>query len=138
MWISPNGLNIRSLTPASEVPDLVFGPPYVTNLPNSQSTSGLTKQTILGTPQQTQQGVAFRVLLDSQLKIGQLIKIDMSAIRQLPKTPGQYPSILDQDGLYVIAGLRHSGDTRGNDWTTEIIGVARQWSQLFSALAPNK
>lgn len=132
-WVSPNGVNIRNLDPGSSLtPDIVYAPPHITNIPGSQSTSGLTKQTLLGVPQQTQDGVAFRVLLDSDLKIGSIVKLDMSAIRQFARSIGQNSGFLDQDGTYVVASVRHVGDTRGNEWESAATAVT---SNLFPILA---
>jgi len=83
--------------------------------------------TIIGTPQQTEQGVVFRVLMDPRIKIQYppiAVEIDNSAIRQLSINVGQgYLAPLASDGVYIVIGVRHVGDTRGNDWYTEITGV---------------
>jgi hypothetical protein len=130
-----NGLSIKSLTPDSAVPDQVFAPPRITSIPNSQSSTGSTKQTLIGVPQQTQEGITFKVLLDSSIELFQLVKLDMSSARRLLYSPdpnGPIPSI-NEDGIYSVAGLRHYGDSRGNDWYTEVIGVTRQWAQITGA-----
>ena len=41
----------------------------------------------------------------------------------------------DPSGLYVVAGVRHTGDTRGNEWYTEITGVVRNWDKIRKALS---
>ncbi|HLH04942.1 MAG TPA: hypothetical protein VKX25_19395 [Bryobacteraceae bacterium] len=136
MWISPKGLNLRSLVPRATTPDIVYAPPIITNLPNTQSSTGLTKQTLIGAPQQTELGASFRVLLDSQLELGQLVKLDMSVVRMMAKMPGptSVPSLLDQDGLFIVAGLRHVGDTRGNDWHTEVEGITPEYARIYQPL----
>ena len=82
---------------------------------------------LIGTPQQIPYGVAFRCELDPRLKISypaMLVKLDMSLIRQAKAMPGHgIISLLDQDGIYQVAGVRHVGDTRGQEWITEITGV---------------
>jgi len=82
--------------------------------------------TIIGVPQQTQEGISFRVLLDSRLKVQyppDQVKIDNSSIRFLKAQIGQKISILDKDGIYKVAAVRHVGDTRGQQWYTEVHGV---------------
>ena len=34
-------------------------------------------------------------------------------------------SVFDQDGEYQVYSLHHSGDTHGEVWTTEVIGIGR-------------
>lgn len=87
---------------------------------------------IIGTPQQVQDGVNFRVLLDSRLKVQMpalQVKIDNSQIRQARRqidVTGQstapLQTILDRDGVYIVGAVRHYGDTRGNEWYTEVTG----------------
>src|ERR1035438_1422534 len=91
------------------------------------------RQTLIGTPQQTEMGVTFKVLLDSSLTIGKLVKLDQSAIKLIPVFPGQIPAVLSQNGLYIVAGLRHYGDSRGDPWYSEVIAVNRLWSDVFRA-----
>lgn len=116
MWISDVGVNIRSLLQQqTNIPTLEYSP-----------STGL-----VGTPQQTQDGVALRVLLDPRAKLATQIKLSPdTVIAQLPRVQNTYPTILDQDGLYVIAGVRHIGDSRGDTWTTEITAYTYIGSRL--------
>ena len=86
-----------------------------------------TPQTgLIGTPEQTEQGVAMRFLLDSRLKVKLnpvTVQLDMTSILALKLQIMQLPTILDQNGIYVVVAVRHFGDTRGNDWYTDIIGL---------------
>lgn len=98
-------------------------PPPGFNIP----TNAQTQYTILGTPQQTEQGVAFRVLLDPRLKVSWppiVVKIDNSVVRQLA-SDGNSSLIapLATDGTYFVAGVRHVGNTRANEWFTEVTAV---------------
>lgn len=128
-WIGWNGVNIRSLAPQTTTPDVIYAPPFS---PGSQTASveGLTKCILIGSPQQTEKGVWFRTLLDSEVKLGDLVKLDMSVIKQIALYPGNKPIILDQDGIYVVVGIHYVGDTRGNDWYSEISAVTREYSKL--------
>lgn len=83
---------------------------------------------LIGTPQQTQDGITFTCLLNPKIRVfnpePMLVKIDNSLIRQMAiqvGTPGF--SRLDQDGIYRVVGVVHTGDTRGSEWYTSVIGV---------------
>jgi hypothetical protein len=135
-YFGPKGLNLSPRKfDVSAIPDIVYAPPLISNVPQSQSTTGLTKQTLIGTPQQTQEGVSFRVEMDSDITVQTLVKLDMSAIRQLQMTPGQFPSRLDKDGLYIVTEIRHCGDTYGTEWFTEV--QAMTWS-FWNSFLNNK
>ena len=131
-FLSPNGVAIRSLSPGNNPqPDFIFGPPLppgvtVPDLPTARYTP-----TLIGTPQQTQQGVVFTVLQDSRVKLGSVVQLNMTAIRVQPQFPGTIPSILDQNNSYVVGGIKHTGDTRGESWYTEITGVSLNFWPLF-------
>jgi hypothetical protein len=80
---------------------------------------------IVGTPQQTQFGVNFRVLLDPTVIVKKplmCVNIDNTQIRQALKQVGVLQGILSQDGTYVVIGARYLGDTRGQNWYTDITG----------------
>ena len=82
---------------------------------------------LIGTPQHIDYGVNFRCLLDPQIQLTappSWIRLDMSAIKMQKIAPGQRSSVLDQRGQFKIGGVRHSGDTRGNDWYTDVVGYS--------------
>jgi hypothetical protein len=117
-WVNEDGLSMGT---ADEIQDsaqaLVYTP-----------TTG-----IVGTPRQTQEGVELRVLLDPRVvisRVRQQIKIDQSSIRARAVQVGQYQAILDADGTYAVYGIHHYGDTRGNNWYTEIIGLTTAIGKL--------
>jgi hypothetical protein len=93
-----------------------------------------TPQTgLVGTPEQTEQGVAMRFLLDPRLKVKinpVQIQLDETSIIFLKQQIGQQPTVLDQNGVYVIGAVRHFGDTRGNDWYTDVIGYTTVGGKL--------
>lgn len=133
----PNGepqykITLRSLEFNPNVkPDYVYAP---TGFPMSKLPSveqqGSVKPTIIGTPEQTQDGIKFRVLLDSQVQLGQIVQVAPgTAISRIPITIGQLPARLDQKGNFVVNQIRHFGDTRGGDtsWYTEISGLSYQF-----------
>jgi len=144
-WISPNGLNIRSFSFANAAPpDFSYGPP---NLPGSnanQSANARTiRTTLIGVPEQTQQGVLFRVLLDSDVKIGSIVKLAPGTI--INAYQFQYgsglPAVPNQTGTYVVVGVRHFGDTRGggDDWYTEVNALTMDFfANWLGALTPGQ
>jgi hypothetical protein len=81
---------------------------------------------LIGTPQQTHDAVIFRCLLNPNLTIKNppmLVKLDQTLIRQQKIRRGVLQTRLDEDGLYRVAGIMHIGDTRGNEWYTEVVAV---------------
>jgi hypothetical protein len=83
---------------------------------------------LLGTPQQTQLGVDFSVLLDPRIKIQiplMTVGIDQTLIQQYKKSINEVILPLDQSGTYVVGGIRHRGDSRGNAWQTDIVGYQK-------------
>lgn len=132
-WLSSRGLNFGSITEdlvISDQPALVFSPPLegltstVGPLPTLPAGTG----SIIGTPQETMDAVEFTVLLDPRVKVEKplmTVKIDNSQIRFLKRQIGQPIRPLDQDGTYVVAEVRHIGDTRGNPWYTVIKAMKR-------------
>lgn len=91
---------------------------------------------LIGTPNQCEYGVSFRALLDPRIKLSPqtpLVKIDQAMIRamKLQYKQGQMASTLDQDGIYKIGAVTYIGDTRGNDWYVDAIGVAQVGKQPY-------
>ena len=96
----------------------------------------LNSQTgLIGFPQQTPGGIYVRCLLNPKIAIGGLIQIDNKAINQglvpvsaytsgrLEQIPGQIAKISD-DGFYKALVIEHSGDTRGQEWYTDLTCLA--------------
>lgn len=92
---------------------------------------------LIGRPEQTIDGVRARCLLNPKLQIGGLVKIDNRAINQIvQQNPNAPPVPFNQwvgiqnlatiaaDGLYRLFVVEHSGDTRGIEWYSELIGLA--------------
>lgn len=123
-------------------PNLTYGPPFPPGTNPGTPDTGITRS-ITGVPKQSQFGCIFTVLLDPRLKVQLpplLVKLDQTVIQQLKIQYGQVLTPLDQSGLFVAALVRHYGDTRGNDWHTEVTGYTRGYSQnllngVFTAAA---
>jgi hypothetical protein len=90
---------------------------------------------LIGVPEQTQNGLEVRTLLNPNIKIGQTIKLqstDINALRygldnQSVSTNfslQQGAAATNADGLYYVMRAEHSGDTRGNNWYTDLVCIA--------------
>lgn len=90
------------------------------------------KTGLIGTPTQTLEGIEFQVLLNPTIVQGMAVKMTSNAIakKEAQITPGGgaggfNPSTIpqiSQDGIYKVLYCTHKGDTRGNEWSTSIIG----------------
>lgn len=89
---------------------------------------------LIGVPEQTQNGLSLRVLLNPAIRIGGLVKLDSAinlyrygldtastASNRFTQTAG---AKLNADGLYYVMVADHSGDTRGNPWYTDLVCLA--------------
>ena len=129
---SPQGSAMGQLDSGKNDPDYVYSPPLPDDWAGSPP-SMTTSYSIVGSPQQTDCGVEFSVLLDPRINVKMpplLVKIDNSVIRQITlPIPLGFTMPLANDGSYVVAKVRHHGDTRGNEWTTDITGYTRAYTQ---------
>jgi len=90
----------------------------------------LTSKTgMIGTPQQTNEGVNVKCLLNPSIKIGTKVEIDNKSIADykinlsVPNSPANIPPPLTADGVYYALVIEHEGDTRGIPWYSTIIGI---------------
>lgn len=95
---------------------------------------------LVGMAEQTIQGIECRCLLNGNLVPGGRIKIDQKSVNAAAfgadyknLTNSQLPGIA-ADGIYKMFVVDHVGDTRGNAWYTEIVGIAAG-QPISSALA---
>ena len=88
----------------------------------------LTSMTgLVGQPEQTNEGIKVRALLDARFRVGGRVKLDNASILRF-KTDLKVGAFhdtprLDEDGLYRILAVDFTGDTRGNDWYADLICV---------------
>lgn len=109
-WYGSDGVSISNMAQDNSVSTITYTP----------------DNGILGVPQQTMDGVSFRVLLDPRLRVQtppMQVDISSSIVRQMAYTFPNYPPILDGAGLYLVNGVQHRGDSRGNLWESEIIAM---------------
>lgn len=89
---------------------------------------------MIGLPVQTQNGVQVRTLLNPNYKIGTLIELRPGSVQQLeyglanadqPRNAFvQVTNPLNANGYYYVMVAEHQGDTRGNDWYTDLICIS--------------
>ncbi|MGM9571233.1 MAG: phage protein [bacterium] len=118
-WVSGDTLTVKKTTDPIEGEAIVLTP-----------SSGL-----IGTPQMTNEGIAIKSLLNPLIVPFSMVKIDNSLIRiqklnlnpsgQLSQQQLSGNAVFDEDGEYQAYLVTHYGDTRGNDWYTELIGIGR-------------
>lgn len=90
----------------------------------------LTSKTgMIGTPQQTNEGVNVKCLLNPMIKIGTRIKLDNKSIADykinlsVPNSPANIAPPLTADGTYYVLVAEHTGDTRGIEWYTTLVCI---------------
>lgn len=90
---------------------------------------------LIGVPEQTQNGLKLRVLLNPTLRIGRTVKLISNAVNQLRygldiNSLATNPTLqlgatkLNADGLYYVMRAEHSGDSRGAPWYTDLTCLA--------------
>jgi hypothetical protein len=127
-WYGFDGINVSTMSRDDSVPTITY-----------TSTTGL-----LGTPQQTQDGVTFQVTLDNRPRVQNppmQVNIASAVIRQLPVPVGSQRPLLDANGLYLVNGIQHVGDSRGQDWYTTISGftsIGGKLAMIVDAADPTK
>lgn len=89
---------------------------------------------MIGLPEQTQNGINVRVLLNPNIKIGQAVKIDNKSIQGYRYGLGVKQGLSNEntamlaktnsDGLYYVMRADHQGDTRGQAWYSDLLCLA--------------
>lgn len=93
-----------------------------------------TRSGLVGMPQLTTDGLNVTCLLNPRLKHGGQIELDKNSIQTQAYDIAYSSQYIDQtqkslhtaggkEGRYNIVSVCHSGDTRGNDWYTQLIAV---------------
>jgi hypothetical protein len=85
-----------------------------------------SKTGLIGTPEQTDEGIKAQCLLNPLIRIGGRVQIDEQNIvtqkvtDTTGKEPVNEPAKITKDGIYRVLTVEHTGDTRGNEWFTNI------------------
>ena len=80
---------------------------------------------LIGMPTQSVDGIHVRALLNPCFRAGAQVKLQNSSILEAQINPAYadvtYNAPLDRDGAYKIYSVSHTGDTRDNDYYTDMI-----------------
>jgi hypothetical protein len=89
---------------------------------------------MIGMPEQTQNGIRLKMLTNPNVKIGTLIQIDNASVQryeysfnvdqQAQNQRIEQQAKLQDDGFYYVMIAEHNGDTRGNEYYTDVICLA--------------
>lgn len=99
--------------------------PESTYLPN-EGVVLTTKTGMIGTPQQTIEGITVKCLLNPKIRCHSRVQIDNASVAQFkidfstPGSPANTPAAILYDGYYYVLVAEHSGDNRGTEWYTSI------------------
>jgi hypothetical protein len=129
-------------------PNLIYSPAF----PPGGTNAGLglpagTTQSIIGTPEQIDQGVVFTVLLDPRLQVQLpplLVQLVRTVINQSVRNPqptggDSYTLLVPPNSpdaanlLFYVSQVRHTGDTRGQMWQTEVTGFSTAYAAALLA-----
>jgi hypothetical protein len=93
---------------------------------------------LIGTPEMTEDGIKGKCLLNPMFKLNGLVHIDNSHVelstgRSLAAKGGELST-----GIYKIIQFIHTGDTRGNDWYTDFVGIAQPGIEPVTGASLNK
>ena len=96
-------------------------------VPPGQAVDLTSKTGLVGMPEQTENGINARCLLNPRLKIGARVHIDQKSIQRARlniafSAINWFPKVTD-DGFYRVLICEHVGDTRGNDWYSNLVCV---------------
>jgi hypothetical protein len=84
---------------------------------------------LIGVPEQTQQGINIKTLLNANYKVGTLVRLDsqinqfrfgLDTQSQINNASIALQNQTNQQGLYYVMVANHTGDTRGQNWYTEM------------------
>lgn len=132
-YVTNDSVNITKLTDEANK-TIVVTPPSADNVATT------TDAILIGYPQQIPYGVNLTVLLNPNITMvnpPMTIKLNQATIREQLKQIGTVPTLLEQDGTYKVAKLTHRGNTRGNEWYTDITGIITQGMIPFNMTNPN-
>lgn len=87
---------------------------------------------LIGLPEQTQEGIMVRCLLNPRIKPQTRVQINNASIQRarLPldvegqKNVAFLPKVNEADGMYRVLAVDHTGDTRGLSWYSELVCVS--------------
>lgn len=95
---------------------------------------------MIGIPEQTQDGIKVRCLINPRLKVGGLVRLNNKDITRLTQQNKNDPVPFNQwvgiqyaakiadgaDGTYRVYVIDHTGDSRGQEWYSDLVCLALQ------------
>jgi hypothetical protein len=88
----------------------------------------LTSETgLVGAPEQTNDGLKVRCLLNPRIRVNGRVKIDNASVQEAKAQAGKdakQPAALNSDGFYRILQIAYVGDTRGQDWYCDLVCIS--------------
>jgi hypothetical protein len=85
------------------------------------------KTGLVGAPEQTNDGLNVKCLLNPKIQVNGRIKIDNASVQEAKKETGKdakQPAALDADGFYRVIKITYAGDTHGQDWRCDMACVS--------------
>lgn len=86
---------------------------------------------LVGMPEQTQDGIKVRSLLNPMIKVSGRVQIDNKSVQQAQLNIGVQGSVsnaflpsIANDGIYRVVVCEHEGDSRGQAWYSNLICIA--------------
>ena len=123
---------LPTITPGTSSTDSCKGPRHIKPEPARRSIEVNSNTGMIGEPDQTEEGITVTTLLNSQIRWGSKIHLNQTDITRFqinnPDLNAPYSGTgliqnnaiavlpLNNDGIYAVVQVTHSGDTRGNDW----------------------
>ncbi|WP_025138077.1 hypothetical protein [Achromobacter sp. DH1f] len=97
---------------------------------DGEATVLTSKTGMVGMPQKNLNGgISVRCLLNPSIAPGRLIQLDNASIQDavisVDYTAVNFVPQTDADGFYRVLAVNHIGDTRGQEWYSEIVCLAR-------------
>jgi hypothetical protein len=132
-WQDGKQAYVAEVQNPAATPALIYEPlPGPGDTTQQSALSAGVTQSIIGTPQQTPQGVIFTVLLDPRLTVQLpplLVQLRNTLLSQLTVTPNStLAAPIPINLTFLVSQVRHTGDTRGNDWQTEVTGYSTSYA----------
>jgi hypothetical protein len=88
---------------------------------------------LIGIPEQTLEGIVAKILIRSDIKVGQRVTISQQSIKQYMSSVGQWFDLkgsegvmpgIAVDGVYKVVRIDHDGSVHGQEWYTTLTCLA--------------
>ena len=70
-------------------------------------------------------GINVKTLLNPRITLNTWLKLNNQDIKAQEIRLMQLQALLDMDGYYIVREITYNGDTRGNDWYSDIFASAQ-------------